>query len=74
MVSENFGTRIDRPEWHGEIRPLLAKCALPCDMDTLVSAFPEEIHVGRHASGRLAPRTYMGGTLLHLTGGNTGAS
>lgn len=74
MVSENFGTRIDRPEWHGEIRPLLAKCALPCDMDTLVSAFTEEIHVGRHASGRLAPRGYMGRALLHPPGGNAAAS
>jgi uncharacterized protein (TIGR02246 family) len=58
--------RIDRLESLDAIRQLAAKYALALDMrdmDALVSLFPEDVKVGKQASGRLALRAYMDGTL-----------
>ncbi len=58
--------RIDRLESLDAIRQLPAKYALALDMrdmDAMVSLFPEDVRVGKGASGRLALRAYMDGTL-----------
>jgi len=58
--------RIDRLESLDAIRQLPAKYALALDMrdmDAMVSLFPEDVRVGKEASGRLALRAYMDRTL-----------
>lgn len=58
--------RIDRLESLDAIRQLPAKYALTLDMrdiDMMVTLFPEDVRVGKDASGRKALRTYMDGTL-----------
>jgi len=58
--------RIDRLESLDAIRQLPAKYALALDMrdmDAMVSLFPEDVRVGKEASGRLALRAYMHRTL-----------
>jgi uncharacterized protein (TIGR02246 family) len=58
--------RIDRLESLDAIRQLPAKYALALDMrdmDAMVSLFPEDVRVGKDASGRLALRAYMDRTL-----------
>jgi uncharacterized protein (TIGR02246 family) len=58
--------RIDRLESLDAIRQLPARYALCLDMrdiDMMVTLFPEDVRVGRDASGRLALRAYMDGTL-----------
>lgn len=58
--------RIDRLEALDAIRQLPAKYALALDMrdmDAMVSLFPEDVRVGKDASGRLALRAYMDRTL-----------
>lgn len=58
--------RIDRLESLDAIRQLAAKYALALDMrdmDALVSLFPDDIRVGKDASGRFALRAYMDRTL-----------
>lgn len=62
----DFEARIDRLESLDAIRQLPAKYALALDMrdmDAMVSLFPEDVQVGRGASGRLALREYMDRTL-----------
>lgn len=66
MTSESLEARIDRLESLDAIRQLPAKYALALDMrdmDAMVSLFPEDVRVGREASGRLALRAYMDATL-----------
>ena len=58
--------RIDRLESLDAIRQLPAKYALALDMrdmDAMVSLFPEDVRVGKEASGRQALRAYMDRTL-----------
>lgn len=58
--------RIDRLESLDAIRQLPAKYALALDMrdmDAMVSLFPDDVRVGKDASGRLALRAYMDRTL-----------
>jgi uncharacterized protein (TIGR02246 family) len=58
--------RINRLESLDAIRQLPAKYALALDMrdmDAMVSLFPEDVRVGKEASGRLALRAYMDRTL-----------
>jgi hypothetical protein len=58
--------RIDRLESLDAIRQLAAKYALCLDMrdiDMMVTLFPEDVRVGKEASGRLALRAYMDQTL-----------
>jgi uncharacterized protein (TIGR02246 family) len=58
--------RIDRLESLDAIRQLPAKYALALDMrdmDAMVSLFPDDVRVGKEASGRLALRAYMDRTL-----------
>lgn len=62
----NFEVRIDRLESLDAIRQLAAKYALALDMrdmDAMVSLFPEDVSVGKHAGGRQALRAYMDRTL-----------
>ena len=62
----NLEARIDRLESLDAIRQLPAKYALTLDMrdiDMMVTLFPEDVRVGKDASGRKALRTYMDGTL-----------
>lgn len=59
-------TRIDRLESLDAIRQLPAKYALTLDMrdiDMMVTLFPEDVRVGKDASGRKNLRTYMDRTL-----------
>ena len=59
-------TRIDRLESLDAIRQLPAKYALTLDMrdiDMMVTLFPENVRVGKDASGRKALRGYMDRTL-----------
>ncbi|QJB68791.1 nuclear transport factor 2 family protein [Parasphingorhabdus halotolerans] len=59
-------TRIDRLESLDSIRQLPAKYALTLDMrdiDMMVTLFPENVRVGKDASGRKALRAYMDRTL-----------
>ncbi len=59
-------TRIDRLESLDAIRQLPAKYALCLDMrdiDMMVTLFPEDVRVGKDASGRKALRAYMDRTL-----------
>lgn len=58
--------RIERLEALDEIRQLPAKYALALDMrdmDAMVSLFPDDVRVGKGASGRAALRAYMDTTL-----------
>ncbi len=58
--------RIDRLESLDAIRQLPAKYALTLDMrdiDMMVTLFPEDVRVGKDASGRKALRSYMDRTL-----------
>jgi uncharacterized protein (TIGR02246 family) len=58
--------RIDRLESLDAIRQLPAKYALALDMrdmNAMVSLFPDDVRVGKEASGRLALRAYMDRTL-----------
>jgi hypothetical protein len=58
--------RIDRLESLDAIRQLAAKYALCLDMrdmDAMVTLFPEDVKVGKDASGRLPLRAYMDRTL-----------
>ena len=58
--------RIDRLESLDAIRQLPAKYALALDMrdmDAMVSLFPDDVRVGKDASGRAALRAYMDRTL-----------
>ena len=58
--------RIDRLESLDAIRQLAAKYALTLDMrdiDMMVTLFPEDVRVGKNASGRKALRAYMDRTL-----------
>lgn len=58
--------RLDRLESLDAIRQLAAKYALTLDMrdiDMMVTLFPEDVRVGKDASGRLALRAYMDRTL-----------
>jgi SnoaL-like domain len=58
--------RIDRLESLDAIRQLPAKYALTLDMrdiDAMVTLFPEDVRVGKEASGRAALRAYMDRTL-----------
>lgn len=67
-MTENLASRIDRLESLDAIRQLPAKYALALDMrdmDAMVSLFPEDVRVGRDASGRKALRAYMDGALRH---------
>lgn len=62
----DFAQRIARLESLDQIRQLPAKYALALDMrdmDAMVSLFPEDVRVGRDASGRLALRAFMDRTL-----------
>lgn len=62
----DLAARIDRLESLDSIRQLPAKYALALDMrdmDAMVSLFPEDVRVGKDASGRLALRAYMDRTL-----------
>ena len=62
----DLAARIDRLESLDAIRQLPAKYALALDMrdmDAMVSLFPEDVRVGKDASGRLALRAYMDRTL-----------
>ncbi len=62
----NLEARIDRLESLDAIRQLPAKYALTLDMrdiDMMVTLFPEDVRVGKEASGRKALRTYMDRTL-----------
>jgi uncharacterized protein (TIGR02246 family) len=67
MIGEtNIEARIDRLESLDAIRQLPAKYALALDMrdmDAMVSLFPNDVRVGKDASGRLALRAYMDRTL-----------
>lgn len=66
MDHEQLMRRIDRLEALDQIRQLPAKYALALDMrdmDAMVSLFPEDVRVGRDASGRAALRAYMDRTL-----------
>ncbi len=66
MPAKSLEERIDRLESLDAIRQLPAKYALALDMrdmDAMVSLFPEDVKVGRNASGRLALRAYMDATL-----------
>ena len=66
MPTRTLEERIDRLESLDAIRQLPAKYALALDMrdmDAMVSLFPEDVRVGRNASGRLALRAYMDTTL-----------
>ena len=66
MPAKSLEERIDRLESLDAIRQLPAKYALALDMrdmDAMVSLFPEDVKVGRKASGRLALRAYMDATL-----------
>lgn len=59
-------SRIDRLESLDAIRQLAAKYALCLDMrdiDMMVTLFPEDVQVGKGASGRAALRSYMDRTL-----------
>lgn len=61
-----FERRIDRLESLDAIRQLPAKYALTLDMrdiDVMVTLFPEDVRVGKDASGRAALRAYMQRTL-----------
>jgi uncharacterized protein (TIGR02246 family) len=58
--------RIDRLESLDAIRQLPAKYALTLDMrdiDAMVTLFPEDVRVGKDASGRAVLRAYMDRTL-----------
>ncbi|MDT0577034.1 nuclear transport factor 2 family protein [Croceicoccus sp. F390] len=58
--------RISRLEALDEIRQLPARYALALDMrdmDAMVSLFPDDVKVGKGASGREALRSYMDATL-----------
>jgi len=58
--------RIDRLESLDAIRQLPAKYALTLDMrdiDMMVTLFPEDVRVGKDATGRAALRAYMDRTL-----------
>ena len=67
MTAESdLAARIDRLESLDAIRQLPAKYALALDMrdmDAMVSLFPDDVRVGKDASGRLALRAYMDRTL-----------
>lgn len=53
-------------------RPIARQiCVGARDMDAMVSLLPEEVRIGRDASGRLALRAHMDRMLPHLPGGNT---
>jgi uncharacterized protein (TIGR02246 family) len=65
-MTDTLEARIDRLESLDEIRQLAAKYSLALDMrdmEAMVSLFPADVKVGREASGRLALRAYMDGTL-----------
>ena len=65
-LESDLAARIDRLESLDAIRQLPAKYALALDMrdmDAMVSLFPEDVRVGKDASGRLALRAYMDRTL-----------
>jgi uncharacterized protein (TIGR02246 family) len=64
--SEALLVRVDRLESLDAIRQLPAKYAVALDMrdmDAMVSLFPDDVRVGRDASGRMALRSYMDRTL-----------
>lgn len=66
MTDSALLARIDRLESLDAIRQLPAKYSLALDMrdmDAMVSLFPEDVRVGKDASGRLALRAYMDRTL-----------
>ena len=66
MTDSALLARIDRLESLDAIRQLPAKYALALDMrdlDAMVSLFPEDVRVGKDASGRAALRAYMDRTL-----------
>jgi uncharacterized protein (TIGR02246 family) len=65
-LESDLAARIDRLESLDAIRQLPAKYALALDMrdmDAMVSLFPDDVRVGKDASGRLALRAYMDRTL-----------
>lgn len=66
MTDRSLGQRIARLEALDEIRQLPAKYALSLDMrdmDAMVCLFPDDVRVGKEASGREALRDYMDRTL-----------
>lgn len=66
MTDAALLARIDRLESLDQIRQLPAKYALCLDMrdmDAMACLFPEDVRVGRDASGRLAFRAWMDRTL-----------
>ena len=66
MTDSALLARIDRLESLDQIRQLPAKYALCLDMrdmDAMATLFPEDVRVGRDASGRLAFRAWMDRTL-----------
>lgn len=65
-MSAALEARLDRLESLDAIRQLPAKYALCLDMreiDMMVTLFPDDVRVGKDASGRKALRTYMDRTL-----------
>ena len=65
-MSFTIEERLQRLEALDAIRQLPAKYALALDMrdmDAMVSLFPEDVRVGKDASGREALRAYMDATL-----------
>ena len=66
MSDQSLEQRVVRLEALDQIRQLPAKYALCLDMrdmDAMVSLFPDDVRVGKGASGRAALRDYMDGTL-----------
>ena len=66
MTDSALLARIDRLESLDQIRQLPAKYALCLDMrdmDAMATLFPEDVRVGKDASGRLAFRAWMDRTL-----------
>ena len=66
VIGQSIEQRVARLEALDEIRQLPAKYALALDMrdmDAMVSLFPEDVKVGKKASGREALRSYMDKTL-----------
>lgn len=66
MTETGLLARIDRLESLDAIRQLPAKYALTLDMrdiDAMVTLFPDDVRVGKDASGRMALRAYMDRTL-----------
>jgi SnoaL-like domain len=66
MQEATIEQRIDRLESLDAIRQLPAKYALTLDMrdiDMMVTLFPDDVRVGKDASGRVELRAYMDATL-----------